>query len=167
MFSRTAGTARSVTRILRPPVRAFPLRADLVRLVLELAQDPSGLVLGQMTDGRFWALGRRRSRCRRRTTILVVLVTIASVSGPGVRHDGQRTAVYDDVDRSTHPRTARRPLRVDNGNGRRMPVRRAIAAAAGGRLSSSGGGGSTSLSPSRRCPVRESATEDKGQRTGV
>ena len=32
-----------MTRILRPPVRALPLRADLVRLVLELAQDPSGL----------------------------------------------------------------------------------------------------------------------------
>ena len=49
-----------MTRILRPPVRALPLRADLVRLVLKLAQDPGGLILGQKTDGWFWAPGRRQ-----------------------------------------------------------------------------------------------------------
>ena len=136
-----------MTRILRPPVRALPLRADLVRLVLELAQDPPAGSHPWPKDGRS-VLGPGPSpialppaddypRGRRRR---VILVTITSVSGPGIRQGRQRqwTAVYDDIDRSTHPRTARRPL-VDNGNGQRMPVRRAIAAAAGGRLSSSGG----------------------------
>ena len=47
-----------MTRILRPPVRALPLRADLVRLVLELAQDPSGLILGTVGSGP-WAVADR------------------------------------------------------------------------------------------------------------
>ena len=72
-----------------------------------LGPGPSSIALPHADD---YPRGRRRR---------VILVTITSVSGPGIRQGRQRqwTAVYDDIDRSTHPRTARRPLRWTTATG--------------------------------------------------